>query len=144
MCVLLVGSAFVGRRQTVLPHLFEMSLHRLPRLLSVAPLHCVEDPLVMNLAALGTARHFKNSQALFPQQSNDRIDQRKDQRIPRRLRERQVKIKVSFDVGVGILSRPVHHGDRFAHGREIRFLGATGRERRNLRFQDGPHFGKMS
>src|SRR5205807_1882420 len=79
MCVLLV--AFVGGSPTVLPHLFEVRLHRLARLLSVALLHRVENPLVMNLAALGTARHFENSQALFPQQSHDRIDQGKDQRI---------------------------------------------------------------
>ena len=128
----------------VLTHLFKVCLHRFPRLLGVAPLHGLKNPLVMKLAALRATWNPEDSQALLPQQANDRIDQGKDQRVRRRLRQRQVKIQVCLDVGVGVLSGPVHHRHRLAHSREIRFLGASGREGRDFRLQDGTHLGQVS
>ena len=79
-----------------------MGLHRGTRLLRIVPLDCFENALVVMLPALRAAFHPEDSQALFAQQSNDGIDQRKNNRVRRRLGERQVKIKIRFDKSVGI------------------------------------------
>jgi len=51
---------------------------------------------------LGATFYLENSHALLPQQSDNRIDQRKNDWIAGRLRQRQMKIQVRLDVRVGI------------------------------------------
>ncbi len=74
-----------------------------------------QDSFVMVLAALGPAFHFKNTASLLTQQSNNRVQQRKDEGISRRLRQRQMKIQVGFNVGFTILQITLHDGKHLPH-----------------------------
>ena len=65
-----------------------MGAHRAPCHLGVAALDRLENALVMNLSALWSAFHIEDSYALLAQQSNDGINQRKNERIRDRLRQR--------------------------------------------------------
>ena len=55
----------------------------------------------MKLAALRSAVDIENPAALFAQETDNRIQQRKNKRISRRFRQRQMKIQIRFDVGFG-------------------------------------------
>ena len=83
---------------------------------------------------------MENPQALFAQQSNDGIDQRQNNRVRRRLGERQVKIKIRFDKSIGIPSRAVHDIKSLSHRREILIVGADRSQSRDLRLQNFPNF----
>ena len=53
-----------------------------------------------------------------------------------RLRQRQMEIKVGFDVGFGIFLRAIHDRDRLAHGCEILLLDALRRQGSDSRFEN--------
>ena len=120
-----------------------MRSHRFARLLRVTPLNRIQNPLVMNLAAFRSAGNSEDAQPLLAQKPHDGIEQRKDERVGRALRQCQMKIKVGFDVGLRILSGSIHCGNRFTHGRQFRLLDAHRSQRRNLRLENGSHLGKM-
>ena len=63
----------------VIPHLPQVSLHRLSRPKRVAMLHGVEDSLVVVLPALRPAIHMEDAQTLFAQNPDDRINQRENE-----------------------------------------------------------------
>jgi len=117
-----------------------MGLHRRTRLLRIVPLDCFENTLVVILSALRAASDAEYPQALFAEQSNNGIDQRQNNRVRRRLGERQVKIKIRFDKSIGIPSRAVHDIKSLSHRREILFVGADRRQSRDLRLQNFPNF----
>ena len=81
-----------------------MGLHGGTSLLRIVPLDRFENALVVILSALRAACDVENPQALFAQQSNNGIDQRQNNRVRRRLSERQMKIKIRFDESIGIPS----------------------------------------
>ena len=68
----------------------------------IAVLHGFQDFLVVILPALRPAFHLENSNSLLAQQSNNRINQRKYDRIARRLRQRKMEIQVRLDECIGI------------------------------------------
>ena len=72
----------------IFAYLLEMRAHRAPCHLGIAPLDRLENALVMDLSALWSAFHIEDSYALLAQQSDDGIDQRKNQRIRGRLGQR--------------------------------------------------------
>ena len=59
---------------TVVAHLVEMRSHGLPRLVRIMPLDRIQNPLVMNLAALRSARDCEDTQPLLAQQGHDGIE----------------------------------------------------------------------
>src|SRR5579864_3057858 len=120
-------------------HLRKMGLHRRTRLLRIVPLDCFENTLVVILSALRAASDAEYPQALFAEQSNDGIDQRQNNRVRRRLGERQVKIQIRFDKRIGIPSRAVHDIKSLLHRREILIVGADRRQSRDLRLQNFPN-----
>ena len=94
---------------TVFADLLEVRTHGLARLFGIVTLDGFEDSFVMILAALGSAGNPKDPQSLLAEKTNNRIEQRKNQRIGRTFGERQMKIKISFDIGFRILTRAIHH-----------------------------------
>ena len=94
-----------------------------------------QDALVMKLPALRPAVHIKNAAALLAQQPDDRIKERKNQRISGRFRQRQMEIKIGFDISVGIMQVAIHHGHRFAHGRKQLFFDSLRGQSRNFRLR---------
>jgi len=119
MKLVLAGRTLGAWRLTVIAHLAKVIAHGVAGRFGIAPLDRVENSLVMNLAALGTAGDFKDTQALFAQKSDDGVEQRKDQRVGRTFGQREVKVEIRFNVGVGILTGPVHDSDSLAHGRQF-------------------------
>ena len=101
-------------------------------------------PPVMVLAALWAALGQKDSHALFAQQSNDGINEGKNQGVCRSFRECKVKIEIRLDERVRILARFIHHGDRLAHGRQGLLVGARCREGGNLGLQNLANFGQVT
>jgi hypothetical protein len=49
------------RRLTVIAHLGQMRTHGIACFVRVMVLHCIENPLVMNLAAFGATRNSEDS-----------------------------------------------------------------------------------
>ena len=94
------------------------------------------------LSAFGPAFHLEDSHALLAQQSYDRIDQRKNNRVARGLGECEVKIEVSFDECFGIPLGGVHDGHLLAHGRQILFIGPGRCQRGDFRLKNFTCFGK--
>ena len=119
LCGLLAGLTLRARRLTVIADLAQVSPHGVTGGVGIAPLHRFENSLVMYLAALGTAGDFEDSQPLFAKESDDGVEQRKDQRVGGTFGEREVKVEISFDVGIGILAGAVHDGDGLAHRRQF-------------------------
>src|SRR5271165_5885307 len=119
LCRLLGGRTLCAWRLTVVTHLAKVSPHGVAGSFGVVPLDRVENSLVMNLTALGTAGDFEDSQPLFAKQCDDGVEQRKDQRVGRPFGQREVKIEISFDVGIGILTGAVHDRYGLAHGRQF-------------------------
>jgi len=130
------GRLSAGRNLRILAYLLEMSAHRAAGHLRIAPLHGLKNSFVMELPALRSTFDVKDFYPLFAQQSNNGIDQRKNQRIGSRLGQREVEVEVSFDEGPGISLSPIHHGNRLPHGHKFRFLNACRCQRGNPRFQD--------
>src|SRR5947209_12629382 len=60
-----------GGNLTILSHLNKVSLHGVARFLRIAPLHSLEDALVMNLPSLRPTGYVKNPQPLLAQQANN-------------------------------------------------------------------------
>ena len=58
-----------------------MHAHGLPGRLWIAAHNCVEDALVVELAALRAARHLEDALALLAQQVDDRVNQRGNERV---------------------------------------------------------------
>src|SRR5579859_750684 len=98
----------------------------------------------MNLAALRPARNSKNAQALLAQQSDNRIEQRENERVGGALGQRQMKIEIGFDVGFRILAGAVHDAHRLAHRGQLCFLNASGSQGSDLRLEYGSDFSEMS
>jgi len=121
-------------------HLREMSLHCGTSFLRIVPLDCFENVFVVILSALRAASDAEYPQALFAEQSNNGIDQRQNNRVRRRLGERQVKIKIRFDKRIRIPSRTVHDIKSLSHCREILIVGADRCQSRDLRLQNFPNF----
>ena len=119
MKLVLAGRALRARRLTVIAHLAKVIAHGVAGRFGIAPLDRVENSLVMNLAALGTAGDFEDSHPLFAKKCDDGVEQRKDQRVVRTFGQSEMKVEISFDVGVGILAGPVHDSDSLAHGRQF-------------------------
>jgi len=92
----------------------------------------------MKLAALGSTLYVKNPAALLTQQRHDGIDQRQNQWISRRFRERQMKVEISLDVSLGILTlnAAIHAGNGLAHGGKQLIFDLGSRKRRNLRLEN--------
>src|SRR5271166_709916 len=116
MNVLLAGSPFRRRRLAVVAYLGQMRTHGRAGLFRIVTLDCFKNPFVMNLASLWSTGNTKDAQALLAQKSDDRIEQREDQRVGCTFRESQMKIQVGFNVSLGLLSGAVHHSDCLAHG----------------------------
>ena len=55
--------------------------------LRVTALDRIENPLVINLATLGSAGHTEDAEPLLAQKPHDGIEQRKDERVGRALRQ---------------------------------------------------------
>ena len=128
----------------IVPHLLQMCAHGLARLLRIAPLHRFQNSLVMNLAALRTALDAENPHALLAQKSTMESSSERISGLAAAFRQRQMKIKIGFDVGLRIFLRSaVHHRDRLAHGRQFRLLDARRSQCGNLRLENGAHFGQM-
>jgi hypothetical protein len=101
-----------------------MNPHSFAGGLPIVPLDRLQDLLMMVLASLRPAIYREDSPALFAQQTNDRVEQRKNQGVFDGFSQSQVKVKVSFYVGVRIVEVAVHYGDRFSHCREQLFINA--------------------
>src|SRR5580704_7190154 len=121
--VCLFSLRFAGGKLGILAYLFQMSAHRTTGRLRIATFYGLENALVMNLPALRAAFDVEDFHALLPQQADDGIDQRKNQRIRGRFRQGQVEIEIGLDVYLRISLRPVHHRYRFAHGCQMLFPG---------------------
>src|SRR5271154_2604193 len=77
-----------GRCFRVFSHLLEMRAHRAPGHVGVVPLDRLKNAFVMNLSALWSAFHVEDSYALLAQQTDNGVDQGKNQRISDRFRQR--------------------------------------------------------
>src|SRR6516162_7713252 len=96
-CLLLdLGRAFGRRGLTVLAHLLQVVSHGQTCFFRIAPFYGGEDSLVMNLAPLRAPGNAEDAQALLAQDSDDRIEQGKNQWIGRTLGQGKMKIKVGF------------------------------------------------
>jgi len=126
-----------------LPDLLQVAAHRLARFFRVAALDGFEDSFVVKLAAIRTAFDIKNSQALFPQQADNGIEQRQYQRIRCCFRQREVKIQVRFNEGIGILPRSIHYRDCFSHRRKVLVFHASRCQRGYLGFQYQADFSQV-
>ena len=107
------GSAFGGRRLTVVAHLALVRSHRFASRIRVTPLHGFKNTFVMNLAALRPARNPEDAQSLLPQKSHDGIEQRQDKRVGGTLGQGQMKIEIRLDVGFRISPGSIHGGHGF-------------------------------
>src|ERR1700722_3291217 len=87
----------------------------------------------MELPSLRATFYIENAAALFTQKADDRIQQRQNQRISSRFRERQMEIKVGFYIRGGSIQVAIHHGYGFGHGAKQLLLntgsGQTGTHR---------------
>ena len=78
------------------------------------------------------------------QQSDNGIDEGKNQRIGGGLGQSQVKIEVGLDVDLGIFLRAIHHSDGFAHRREILIpVTRSAAMRGDSRFEDEAQLHQM-
>src|SRR5260370_6513583 len=77
---------FAGGIARIFPHLLQMRLHRIPRTRGIPMLDGFQNLLVVILPALRSAFHLENPNPLLAQQSDNRINQRKYDRIAGRLR----------------------------------------------------------
>jgi len=91
------------RRFRIFAYLLKMRAHGAAGHLGIVPLHRLKNALVMDLSALRSALDIKDSYALLAQQSDDGIDQGKNERIRGRFRQCQMKVEIGFDVGLGSL-----------------------------------------
>ena len=82
--------------------MLKVSAHRFARGFRIAPFNGRQNPLVMKLSPLGSAIDIENSAALLAQKADDRIEQRENQRIPCRFRQRQMKIEIGLHISFGI------------------------------------------
>src|SRR5882757_5985944 len=82
----LPNELFAGGIPRIFPHLLQMRLHRIPRTHGIPMLNGFQNLFVVILSALRSAFHLENPDPLLAQQSNNRIDQRKYDRIASRLR----------------------------------------------------------
>jgi len=103
-----------------------MGAHCIPRQFRIAPLHRLKDALVMKLPALRAALDVENFDALFAQQSDDGIDQLKNQRIGCCLGQSEMEIKIRLDECRGILLGAVHDRDSLPQAGEIFIRYARG------------------
>src|SRR5258708_2060669 len=104
-------NAFRRRGLAVFTDLAQMLAHGFAGVFSLALFDCCKDLFVVNLAALGASGNFKDAEALFAQQSDDGIDQRKNDRIGGGFGECQMKVVSSFVVGVGVVVSAAHYDD---------------------------------
>src|SRR5260370_24553453 len=92
----------------ILAHLPKMSAHRVTGSLRIAVLDRFQYPLVVILAALRSAFDVVGAHALLPQQPDNGIDQRKNERIASGFSECQMEIQVAFNESFGIQAGSVH------------------------------------
>src|SRR5579862_1545543 len=121
-----------------------MGLHGGASGLWIMTLDGLENLLVMKLPTLRASPDAENSQALFAQQSHDGIDQRKNNRVRRRFGQRQVKIEIGFNEGIGIPSRIIHYFNGLSHRCEILIIGSDRCQSRDFRLQNFPYFHQVS
>ncbi len=139
---MLVSRSHRGLR--ILANLLEVSAHRPPRGLGVAPDDGVENAFVMILTARGTAGHEKYALALLAQEIDHRIQQGGHEGILRRLGEGEVQVQVRLDKSLGVVQRVIHRVHRLVHRREVLLRGVLGGAGGDLRFQNLAHLHQVA
>ena len=120
-----------------------MCPHRFSSTYRIAGQDGLKNALVVILPALRSPLYLEDAESLLPQHSDNRIDQRKDERVCRCFSQSEVKIEVCFDERIGIAFRGVHDLDCFAKFFETFFRYPGRRQGGNLRFQDFSYLDQM-
>lgn len=73
--VLHPGGSLCGWSLTIIANLMQVCSHRRARFFRVSLFDRPEDLFMVDLAAVGTARHAEDAKSLLPQQTDDGIEQ---------------------------------------------------------------------